>query len=98
MSQKTILVTNDDGIIAPGILSLLRVLVEAGYIVYSVAPAVDQSGKSASLTIHGSIMTNKHIFGEESLSFIEAFSIEGTPVDCVLLALDSQLFGKKSSL
>jgi len=87
MQRKNILVTNDDGIEAPGIKAIVLALVSQDrYNVTVVAPSEDQSGKSCSLTIHHPIVVRPHIYQEPKLSQIEAYSVAGTPVDCVMLA------------
>jgi len=77
-----ILVSNDDGILAPG----LRVLAEACQTVGTVtvvAPDREQSGTSHSLTMHRPVRPARRPDG--------AFQVDGTPTDCVLLALGALL-------
>lgn len=45
-----ILLSNDDGIYAPGLRSLYRALIDAGHEVVTVAPAMEQSGVSSALS------------------------------------------------
>jgi 5'-nucleotidase len=81
MNRPLILVTNDDGITAPGIKALTEVASELGEVVI-VAPDSPQSGKGHAITIHDPLRLRKaRIFPH-----IEAWECSGTPVDCVKLA------------
>lgn len=84
MSKKPlILVTNDDGITAPGISALITVMNTIGEVVV-VAPDAPQSGKGHAITLD----TTLHV---EALKVPEdthkAFKCSGTPADCVKLAI-----------
>ena len=72
-----ILVSNDDGILAPGI-SLLAEACRAVGQVTVVAPDREQSGTSHSLTLHRPLRPQRRHDG--------SFQVDGTPTDCVLLA------------
>ncbi|HSA79695.1 MAG TPA: 5'/3'-nucleotidase SurE [Geminicoccaceae bacterium] len=74
-----ILVTNDDGINAPGLRVLERVARALSTDVWVVAPETNQSGASHSLTMQRPLRIRK-------LSR-RRFAVDGTPTDCVLLAL-----------
>jgi 5'-nucleotidase len=76
-----ILVTNDDGINAPGLRILERIADKISDDVWVVAPETDQSGASHSLTIRRPLRVR-------ALSQ-RRFAIDGTPTDCVLLALQA---------
>lgn len=78
MAPPLILLTNDDGIRAPGLRVLSRALQALGEVVV-VAPLDERSAVSHALTIHRPIRI--HPFGKGR------FAITGTPVDCVLFAL-----------
>lgn len=81
-----ILVTNDDGITAPGIRALTEAMSELGKVVV-VAPDSPQSGMGHAITIGTPLRLNQvDIFGD-----IEAWQCSGTPVDCVKLARDKIL-------
>lgn len=81
MSKPLILVTNDDGIVAPGIRALVEIASELGEVVV-VAPDSPQSGKGHAITIHDPLRLKKvNVF-----EGIEAWECSGTPVDCVKLA------------
>jgi 5'-nucleotidase len=76
-----ILVTNDDGIAAPGIRSLVKVAAKFGEVLV-VAPDSPQSGQGHAITINEPLRLRKvNIFDN-----IEAYECSGTPADCVKLA------------
>jgi 5'-nucleotidase len=87
--KPVILITNDDGVTAPGIMSLVEAVKDLGKIVV-VAPDKPQSGMGHAITIGQPLRLHKvHVFGD-----IEAYSCTGTPVDCVKLAVDKVLHRK----
>ncbi|MCU7548358.1 5'/3'-nucleotidase SurE [Chitinophagaceae bacterium LB-8] len=87
--EPVILVTNDDGISAPGIRNLIEAVKDLGKVVV-VAPDKPQSGMGHAITIGIPLRLNKvNIFGD-----IEAYQCTGTPVDCVKLAVDKVLHSK----
>ncbi|MEO0573925.1 MAG: 5'/3'-nucleotidase SurE [Pseudomonadota bacterium] len=77
-----ILISNDDGYLSDGIAALQRGLEAFGQIV-TVAPDRNQSGASSSLTLHAPLRVDEV---EEGV-----FSVNGTPSDCVHLALSGFL-------
>lgn len=79
--KPLILVTNDDGMFAPGIKHLIRVAKQHGDIVV-VAPDSPQSGKGHAITIDEPLRLNK----VEVADGVHAYECNGTPVDCVKLA------------
>ena len=81
MAKPLILVTNDDGIVAPGIRALTEVARQFGEVVV-VAPDSPQSGKGHAITIHEPLRL-KHV---QVFDDVEAWECSGTPVDCVKLA------------
>lgn len=81
--MKKILITNDDGIAAPGIKALTEVMHELGDI-YIIAPDSAQSGMGHAITIN-STLELKHIPG--FLGTENAYSCTGTPVDCVKMGV-----------
>ncbi|MBQ3385205.1 MAG: 5'/3'-nucleotidase SurE [Erysipelotrichaceae bacterium] len=81
-----ILVSNDDGINAPGIHSLARALKDIGDVTV-VAPATQQTAKGHSLTIGHEIRVQKRYFEEG----IPGYAVWGTPKDCIDLAVDALL-------
>jgi 5'-nucleotidase len=72
------LLTNDDGVDAPGLLALRRIAAKLGDVIV-VAPTREQSAQSHSITIHRPL---RHIEHEPSVH-----SVDGTPADCVYIAL-----------
>jgi 5'-nucleotidase len=84
-----ILITNDDGIMAPGILNLVEAVKDLGNVVV-VAPDKPQSGMGHAITIGLPLRLHPvNIF-----EGIEAWQCSGTPVDCVKLAVDKVLHRK----
>jgi len=77
-----ILIANDDGYQAPGIRALYAAMNEVGHATM-VAPDRNRSGASNSLTLTHPVLVREH----ES----EVFSVEGTPTDCVNIALSGLL-------
>ena len=84
--KPLILVTNDDGINAPGIETLITVLKEFAEIVV-VAPDKPQSGMGHAITINSTLRINAVNFYEG----VESYSCSGTPVDCVKIAVNKIL-------
>jgi len=87
--QPVILITNDDGINAPGISNLIEAVRGLGKIVV-VAPDKPQSGMGHAITIGNPLRLHQvHNFKD-----VEAWQCSGTPVDCVKLAVDKVLHRK----
>ncbi|MDC7994277.1 5'/3'-nucleotidase SurE [Altibacter sp. HG106] len=86
--KPLILVTNDDGITAPGIRTLIEVMNELGE-VYVVAPDSPQSGMGHAITINDTLYCDKVEITENAPQ--KEFSCSGTPVDCVKLAVNEIL-------
>lgn len=82
-TRPLILVTNDDGITAPGIRNLVESISGLGDIVV-VAPDSHQSGMGHAITISNILRMSTHDFG---MTGVKAFKTNGTPVDCVKLAI-----------
>jgi 5'-nucleotidase len=80
------LLTNDDGIFAPGLLAMYEVLEESTE-VNVVAPAAVQSGGSHAITIRNPVLWHRvQVHGR-----FHGTAVEGTPADCIKLALYSLL-------
>lgn len=77
-----ILVSNDDGYQAPGLLYLVAALSERATVTV-VAPDRDRSGASNSLSLKNPLYVTHHANG--------CYSVEGTPTDCVHLAITGLL-------
>jgi len=76
-----ILVTNDDGIVAPGIKALVEVARKFGEILV-VAPDSPQSGQGHAITLNKPLKLRK----VDVFDGVQAYECSGTPVDCVKLA------------
>ena len=87
--QPLILVTNDDGITAPGIRNLVEAVKDLGQVVV-VAPDSPQSGMGHAITIGQPLRLHKI----QAIEGIECWQTSGTPVDCVKLARDKVLHRK----
>lgn len=87
MAKPFILVTNDDGISAPGIRALISVMAEIGDVLV-VAPDSPQSAMGHAITINNTLHLNK--ISEENAQITE-YSCSGTPVDCVKMAVNEIL-------
>ncbi|MBH0238971.1 5'/3'-nucleotidase SurE [Methylobrevis albus] len=74
-----ILITNDDGIHAPGLEALERIAAAVGDEVWIVAPETDQSGFAHSLTLHDPLRVRE--------LDDRRFAVRGTPTDCVIMAV-----------
>jgi len=84
-----ILITNDDGVTAPGIRNLAEAVKDLGKIVV-VAPDKPQSGMGHAITIGQPLRLHPVQF----MDGVEAYGCSGTPVDCVKLAVDKVLHRK----
>lgn len=80
-----ILVTNDDGITAPGLWMAVKELQRVGRVVV-VAPQQEQSGSGTSISLRQSIKVKQV---EPQLEGVEAYSVQGTPSDGVIIAIKS---------
>lgn len=82
-----VLLTNDDGITAPGLVSLYRAIADLGD-VHVVAPASVQSAMSHAVTFHKPVAARPHrVKVDEGDTHFEGYAVEGSPADCVKLAL-----------
>ena len=72
------IVTNDDGVHAPGIQTIANALRKIGRVIV-VAPHLEKSGTSSAITIELPILV-------EELG-TDVYGIRGTPADCMMLAL-----------
>ncbi len=88
--RPIILVTNDDGITAPGIHSLVKSVKDLGDVIV-VAPDKPQSGMGHAITIGVPLRLNRV---KDLFEGAEAWQTNGTPVDCVKLAVDKILHRK----
>lgn len=81
-----ILITNDDGIKSPGIWALTETLSKIGNVLV-VAPDKQQSGVGTSVSFLRENVTVTEVFS--SVDGVKAYSVTGTPSDCVILGLRS---------
>lgn len=85
-----ILISNDDGIHAPGLKSLIKIARHLSRDIWVVAPETEQSGASHSLTLTEPLRIRR-------LS-ARKFAVRGTPTDCVMLAMHTIVRGKRPDL
>ena len=76
---QRVLITNDDGIDAPGLAVLEQIAHEIAEEVWVVAPDHDQSGISHALSLHQPLRLTRKAE--------RRFSVSGTPADCVAMAV-----------
>ena len=93
MSERLIFLTNDDGVGARGLARLIEVVRPFGHIVV-VAPESAQSGMAHAITMNNPLYLRR-VREEEGL---EVYACSGTPVDCVKMALDHLLAGRRLDL
>ena len=92
LTSMRILITNDDGFNADGIKSLKKVALEMSTEenIFVVAPSANQSAKSRSISYKTEFGITKK--GDNQ------YSVDGTPTDCIIFALDHLLKDKKPDL
>ncbi|MFM2042261.1 MAG: 5/3-nucleotidase SurE [Pseudomonadota bacterium] len=90
LSRARILLSNDDGIGAEGLAVLESIARTLSDDVWVVAPETEQSGASHSLTMTRPLRLKQH--GEKR------FSVDGTPTDCVLLAINHLMAERRPDL
>ena len=93
MKKPLILVTNDDGITAPGMRALIEVMQELGEVIV-VAPDKPQSAMGHAITINNTLFLNKISAADAA---VVEYSCSGTPVDCVKMAV-SEILHRKPDL
>lgn len=82
--RPLILISNDDGIRAPGILHLWRALKKADFAdLVIIAPEYERSGAGASITWDRPLLIRKHPWEDET----PAWSVDGNPADCIKMGL-----------
>jgi 5'-nucleotidase len=90
LRNSRILVTNDDGINAPGLKVLEKVAKSLSKDVWVVSSEIEQSGSAHSLTLRRPLQVRK-------LS-ARRFAIDGTPTDCVLVAVNKLIPGRRPDI
>lgn len=88
--MNRVLLTNDDGIDAPGMAVLESIAVQLGYEVWIVAPEHDQSGTSHSISLHAPLRLSER--------GARRFGVSGTPGDCVVMAVRHLMTDQPPSL
>ena len=78
-----VLLTNDDGLAAPGLLALARAMRSAAD-TFVVAPEHERSAASHSITLHKPLRVARAALGDID---VPAWATNGTPADCVVLAV-----------
>lgn len=91
--EPLILVTNDDGIDAPGLRALIEAMLPLGRLVV-VAPDQGRSGQAHAITVNSPL--RPRLLRREA--HITEYSTNGTPVDCVKLALKALMTEKPDLL
>lgn len=90
LPSSTVLVTNDDGIYAPGIKLLTEIAEQIAGDVKVVAPEAEQSAQSHSITLHRPLRVRE--LGQNR------YSVNGTPTDCVIMAVHHVMKAKSPHL
>lgn len=90
LGEARILVTNDDGITAPGLAALLRIARGLSRDIWVVAPETQQSGVSHGLTLRRPLRIRQLA--------PKRFAVDGTPTDCVLLGVHEILSDRAPDL
>jgi len=85
-----ILLTNDDGIAAEGLQTLVRVARQLSDDVWICAPEIEQSGASRRLTLTEPVRVRQ--------LDTQSFAVSGTPTDCVMLAIQEMMVDKAPDL
>ncbi len=92
MTKPLILVTNDDGITAPGIEALVSIAKTIGEVIV-VAPDSPQSGMGHAITVNAPLRLNRGNYFPDIVNY----SCSGTPVDCVKIGIN-KILKKKPDL
>lgn len=90
-----ILLTNDDGFFAPGITTLYKTLAaDNKHEIYIVAPEGQRSAAGRSITIFKPLFVTSHVLANNDIGL----AVNGTPTDCVKLALQGDILPGKPDL
>lgn len=94
MKQKPLIfITNDDGISSPGIHRLAEAASSLGDVVV-VAPDSPKSGQASAITVDSPLRLTEVDFG----GGVEAYSVNGTPVDCVKLGMHAVMRDRRPAI
>jgi len=88
LKKPLILITNDDGIHAPGIRFLIEIMKSFGDVIV-VAPDAPQSGMGHAITINDTLYCEPIVIEKDA--FQKEYSCSGTPADCVKIAVNEIL-------
>jgi len=96
MSKPVLFVTNDDGIEAPGIQSLIKELNSRGYPLFVLAPSKEQSATGMKISVRQKLrVVNRQDIADKLQSNIEIplkmYSLDGSPCDTMIVSLDKGL-------
>lgn len=91
--RPLILVSNDDGYQARGVRELMKRLKDKGEVI-GVCPDAPRSGQSMAITVNDAIRVTRM----EDVDGMPMYKVNGTPVDCVKLAMHVVLGGRKPDL
>ena len=96
MEKTHLLVTNDDGIEAEGLIALVTRLHNEGHPVVVLAPQEEQSATGMKLTLSSGMKFRERTEISESIMTengppLRMFSLDGSPCDCVIVALEGGL-------
>ena len=96
MSRPCLFLTNDDGIEAPGLHALIRGLHQSGFPIVVMAPADEQSASGMRLSLRHDLKFVERTdlatdLGSSDGPPLRMFSLDGTPCDCAIVAIDGGL-------
>lgn len=89
MTDRSVLITNDDGVDSPGLWALARAAAQSVRHVTVVAPKYNQSAVGAGFTLRRELTWER--IASPPVPGIEAWHVDGTPADCVAIAFDKIL-------
>lgn len=92
-----ILITNDDGWGSKGILTLVRLMLPLGH-VYVIAPDSPRSGAGACITVNKPMYLTRLDNPGEGLEQAEVYVTNGTPADCLKLAINALFDGDEKKI
>lgn len=97
MTRPLFLVSNDDGFRAKGVHVLTKLLSKYGDVV-AVCPQGPQSGKSMAITVNMPLRVQKVTDYEASEPGVEWYAVDGTPADCVKIAMHVVLKARRPDM
>lgn len=89
MKKPTILISNDDGIFAPGIFALWEAMSEIGHVIV-VAPSVEKSAVGHAITVSNPLRIEE----VKRKNGFTGFAVDGTPADCIKIAVKALMHRK----